>query len=66
VSRESVPIDLVVRLRDWDTGDDYTGQALLVEAADEIEKLRNELAGYRRWASSVNEALNTGDGAYRP
>lgn len=25
-----------------------------------------ELRGYRSWASSVNEALNSGDGSYRP
>ena len=32
----------------------------------EIERLNNEVAGYQRWASSVNEALNSGDGSYRP
>jgi FtsZ-binding cell division protein ZapB len=31
--------DLVNRLRDWDTGDDITGQQLLMDAADEIERL---------------------------
>jgi hypothetical protein len=25
-----------------------------------------ELRGYRSWEASVNEALNTGDGSYRP
>ena len=38
----------------------------LVVLADEVARLRDELSGYRRWASSVNEALNTGDGSYRP
>lgn len=37
-----------------------------LEAADELERLRSEVAGYQRWASSVNDALNSGDGSYRP
>lgn len=32
----------------------------------EVDRLKAELAGYQSWASSVNEALNSGDGAYRP
>lgn len=33
---------LVDRLRDWDTGDDVTGQRLLMDAADEIERLHDK------------------------
>jgi hypothetical protein len=34
--------DLIQRLRDWDTGDDHTGQQLLMEAADALERLTRE------------------------
>lgn len=30
-----------------------------------IERLE-ELHGYRQWGNSVSEALNSGDGVYRP
>lgn len=39
--------DVVQRLRDWDTGDDHTGQRLLMEAADELERLRGALERIR-------------------
>ena len=32
----------------------------------EVDRLKAQLAGYKRWESSVNEALNSGDGSYRP
>jgi len=31
-----------------------------------IWELEKELEGYQGWARSVNEALNSGDGNYRP
>lgn len=35
-------------------------------AADEIVNLRREIEGYRIFKQSVDEALNRGDGSYRP
>lgn len=32
----------------------------------EVDRLKAQLAGYKSWASSVDEALNSGDGSYRP
>jgi len=37
----------------------------LQEAADLLAAAK-ELDGYYKWEQSINEALNTGDGAYRP
>jgi hypothetical protein len=34
--------------------------------AQERDRLRAEVAGYQAWERSVNEALNSGDGSYRP
>ena len=31
-----------------------------------VELDERDLEGYRAWSHSVNEALNTGDGVYRP
>jgi len=33
---------------------------------DLVERLAKEVDGYRAWERSVNEALNSGDGSYRP
>ena len=38
----------------------------LVQAKDDIEALQVELNGLRAWKRGVDEALNSGDGAYRP
>lgn len=39
----------------------------LIEHKDkEIEELKIKIAGYEGWERSINEALNTGDGSYRP
>ena len=48
--------------------DTEQGQAadLVRDAINEIERLQAQIAGYERWAQSVNEALNSGDGSYRP
>lgn len=32
----------------------------------EVDRLKAELAGYKRWESSVSDALNSGDGSYLP
>ena len=32
----------------------------------EVEEMRARIAGYEKWESSVNAALNSGDGSYRP
>ena len=36
------------------------------ELKGKIAQLEKELQDYRGWANSVNEALNSGDGTYRP
>jgi len=38
----------------------------LSNAYDEISKLKKELESLRAFKHSVDEALNSGDGAYRP
>jgi len=38
----------------------------LIQAKDDIEALRAELDSLRAWKRSIDEALNSGDGAYRP
>ncbi len=35
-------------------------------ALGERDALREELEGYRRFKQNVDEALNSGDGSYRP
>lgn len=61
--------DLVDTLRKWHA---LKGWPHLRDAADEIERLRAENAKLRaaasdsRFEASVNEALNMGDGSYRP
>lgn len=35
-------------------------------AVAEIRRLRKQIEGHERFAQSVNEALNSGDGSYRP
>ena len=37
-----------------------------MEAIKQIEKLQKELEGYRRYKENIDQALNTGDGVYRP
>lgn len=32
----------------------------------DVQRLQKELDGYRAWERSINEALNSGDGTYRP
>ena len=39
---------------------------LIAKLEAEIDDLQKEVKGYRSWESSVNEALNMGDGVYRP
>lgn len=39
---------------------------LIEDSEAEIESLRKQIAGYEANERSVNEALNRGDGAYRP
>ena len=39
---------------------------LMLEAAREIQRLRKRIDADDRAARSLNEALNTGDGSYRP
>lgn len=49
---------LVDRLRDWDTGDDVTGQRLLMDAADEIERLQSENECISSWAPDVQAQID--------
>jgi hypothetical protein len=39
---------------------------LVYAMCERFEALLRELDGYQAWARSVNEALNSGDGSYRP
>lgn len=41
-------------------------EAELAQARTNVETLLAELEGFRAWKRSVDEALNSGDGAYRP
>lgn len=41
-------------------------ERLITELSEEIEQLKAEIAGWKKYASGINEALNTGDGTYRP
>ena len=59
--------DLLTRLANCIVGSETSeGTKLMREAAAEIKRLRLELAGYEKWARSVNEAFNVGDGSHRP
>jgi hypothetical protein len=49
--------DLIQRLRDWDTGDDHTGQKLLMEAADELEHISSVLVDKDREIERLQAAL---------
>lgn len=40
--------------------------SLMLKAADELERLRREVEGLRAFKRSVDEALNSGNGSYRP
>lgn len=61
---------MLVDLGIWN---EQTRLADLTVAAKIIDQLQSELAeaqkrirGYESWERSVNEALNSGDGSYRP
>jgi hypothetical protein len=41
-------------------------ESSLAQAQAVVEALRTELEGLRAWKRSIDEALNSGDGAYRP
>lgn len=47
----------------WTTGSD---RAELTYLRDLVAYYEAEIYGYECWARSVNEALNRGDGSYRP
>lgn len=36
------------------------------ELSESLDKANNTIEGYKAWERSVNEALNMGDGSYRP
>ena len=48
--------------------DDTQAKLLRIMAGlrGENERLRAELRGYRRHEAGINEAINMGDGSYRP
>jgi chromosome segregation ATPase len=48
--------DIVERLRNIV---EWSGETLRLEAADEIEQLRDELADYKRTVGALEEELNT-------
>ena len=47
--------DLIHRLRDWDLGDDHTGQRLLMEAADALEHISSVLVDKDREIERLSE-----------
>lgn len=51
-----MPYDVVARLRETDAG--YSMRSLLTEAADEIERLRAEVAEIERNAAELRESLD--------
>ena len=52
--------NLIQRLRDWDLGDDHTGQRLLMEAADELEQLEFDLDEARSHAVIYEQQWEAG------
>ena len=51
----------VKTLREWHAIANW-----LAEEASEVDRLRRENESLRRFKASVDEALNSGDGVYRP
>lgn len=69
--KEPQPEEYVAPMHHRYNGRDFYGEH--AQELAEVHYLRDwklwaeqELRGYIAWARSVNEALNTGDGSYRP
>jgi len=67
-TRGAMPLQLLIKFWEDRLGEDdplNPPNPLGEVMQDTIYHLR-DLQGYIHWAKSVNEALNSGDGAYRP
>lgn len=45
---------------------DHQTQVCLTDIVNDYNRLLEEIKGLRAWKRSIDEALNSGDGSYRP